>query len=111
MGLSTLKYSMYGVFTAAAVIGLIAIWQMSAVEKPQPFILEDDIFSNDTATTFESTQTLKKFSSSEELRAFLLKASQGQNMHYFGGERTTLGDVVFERAPAPMLPSQGAFPP
>ncbi len=85
---------MYGVFTAAAVIGLIAISQMTAVEKPKPFIIDEDVFSNDTATTFESTQTLKKFSSSEELRAFLLKAAEGQNIHYFGGQ--SADRAVFE---------------
>ncbi|MFY3741421.1 MAG: putative secreted protein with C-terminal beta-propeller domain [Candidatus Nitrosomirales archaeon] len=105
MGLSTLKYSMYGVFTAAAVIGLIAIWQMTAVEKPETSIFVNYPVSNDTATTFQSTQTLKKFSSSEELKAFLSKAAQGQNVFYGGADRAIFGVTDPDQNLRSLIPS------
>src|SRR5574341_97036 len=115
MALSTLKYSMYGVFTAAAVIGLIAIWQMTAVEKTETSVFVNYPVSNDTATTFQSKQTLKKFSSSEELKAFLSKVAQGQNVFYGGADRAVFSVTDPEHnlrslKPSPMPPVEMAVP-
>ena len=46
MELSTLKYAVYGVFTAAAVTGLIGIWQMTVVEE------EKETSQSNTALVF-----------------------------------------------------------
>ncbi|MFQ5941687.1 MAG: beta-propeller domain-containing protein [Nitrososphaerales archaeon] len=74
------KYSVYAAVATAAVIGLIVGWIAAInVEDDVPFTLDKDIFSNDTLSfSFDSTQSLKKFSSHEELRAFLLKVADRQ---------------------------------
>ena len=109
MELRAARYALYGVIAAVALIGLIAAWQASIRYTEPAQIIDQGISSNNTApSSLESTQTLKKFSSQDELKAFLQKVAERQNAGY-GGH--TFGGIVMDRATAPYPPANQLLPP
>ena len=99
------KYAVYGAIAAVAALGLIGLIVVlmpgTNVEEP-PITTEEGAFLGDISPSlFGSTQALKKFSSNDELRAFLLKVAERQTIGYgesfYGGGAPAL---PVERAPA-----------
>lgn len=102
MELRAPKYALYVAIAAAATaIGLTVGWMAGInVEDKVPSTAED-IFPKETVpSSLESTQELKKFSSDDELSAFLLKVAERQRIDNL---RSTFGGVVDR--PLPMLPT------
>lgn len=78
--MGAIKYVYIGIAVAMSIGLSIALMTYSNVDQSQSFTPEKDTFSNITMPSLERTQALKKFSSQDELRTFLLKVLERQNI-------------------------------
>ncbi len=112
MQAQTTRYALYGVISGVAVLGLIGliVVMMPNINEEPPISPNDGPLTDIPQILFESTQELKKFSSSDQLRTFLLQVAQRQRLAYeesvvasSGGPALPL--PLFDRAQETAAPS------